>query len=332
MLTAARTRAAAALAVLAAASLTACASSDAATPGSSSSPATETAQSTAPAAGLTVETATGPVELAAAPQRIVVLEHGILDTIDALGGSDVVAGIPHHVVPDYLASYTESAANVGTLFEPDYEAINAAEPDLIIVGGRSVETLPEMEKIAPTIDLSYGWGTEPFLESLERNVTTVGQLLGAQDEAAAALAEIEEEAAAIAEDAADAGTGLVVLTSGGQLSAYGPSEEGRYDFFYSWLGVTPAAEQVAIDTHGDAVSYEFLADTNPDIMVVLDRDGAIGEEGESAQALLDNELVNGTTAAQNGAIAYVDTQKWYLSFGGLTALDGILDEVGALVG
>ncbi|MDN4483822.1 siderophore ABC transporter substrate-binding protein [Demequina lignilytica] len=312
---------------VAALGLSACAGA-AATEPTASSPAAEAAS--APTE-ITVTTATGDVTLPADPQRIVVFEHGILDTIDALGEGDRVVAIPHQGIPDYLAGYAESTENAGTLFEPDYEAVNAAEPDLIIVGGRSSATLEEMEQIAPTVDLSFEWGTDAFLATLERNAEALDTILGLDGAATAAVAGFEADAAAIAEDAASAGTGLVVLTTGGKINAFGPSEEGRFDFVYGLFGITPAAEQVAIDSHGDAISYEFLAETDADMLIVLDRDAAIGAEGESAQALLDNELVNGTSAAQNDAIAYVDTQKWYLAFGGLTALDGISEEIGALV-
>ena len=63
----------------------------------------------------------------------------------------------------------------------------------------------------------------------------------------------------------------------------------------------------------------------------LDRDAAIGAEGESAQQLLNNDLVNGTTAATSGRIAYVVPENWYLAFCGLTATAAVYAEVAALV-
>ncbi|WP_062379382.1 siderophore ABC transporter substrate-binding protein [Demequina pelophila] len=337
---------ASALALLATLALAACASGEATTAADAAdaaattesaaqettTEAADTAETTETAAEVTVATATGDVTVPTNPTRVVVFEHAILDTLDTLGLGDAVVVIPHHAMPGYLEPYTETTTNGGTLFEPDYEAINAAEPDLIIVGGRSAETLPEMEKIAPAIDLSFDRGTDAFLASLDRNVATVGAIFDVAEEADAALAAIEEEAAAIKADAADAGTGLVLLTTGGKVSAYGAAEDGRFDFFYTWLGVEPATDQIAIDTHGDAVSYEYIAEVDPDMIVVLDRDAAIGREGDSAQVLMDNALVNGTSAGQTGAIAFVDTPSWYLSFGGLTALDTVLDEVAELVG
>ncbi|WP_084038799.1 siderophore ABC transporter substrate-binding protein [Demequina sp. NBRC 110053] len=266
------------------------------------------------------------------PQSIVVLDYAALDTLDALGLGDRVVGIPAGTpAPTHLAQYADSAESVGNLFEFDTEAINALEPELIIVGGRSYDQEESMEEIAPTLNITYDWGSQAFLDSMSANTLALGQVFGLEDQAGAALQDLQAKADAVAAQAADDGTGLVVLTSGGEVSAYGPSEEGRFDFVYNILGVTPAAEQVAIDTHGDAVSFEFLAETDPELLIVLDRDAAIGEEGESAQAILDNDLVNGTSAVQNDKVVYVDTSKWYLAFGGLTAVNDMIDEVDSIV-
>ena len=200
------------------------------------------------------------------------------------------------------------------------------------MGGRSAATLPELEKIAPTIDLSFGWGSEGFMSSFEANTLAVGQIFGVEDEAATAVSDVKAAAEQVAANAADDGEALVIMTAAGEVSAYGPSPEGRFDFVYGLLGLTPAIDQVGIDTHGDAISFEFISELDPDMLVVLDRDAAIGEPGDAASAVLDNDLVNGTTAVQNDKVVYVDTEKWYMSFGGLTSVNTIIAEVGLLVG
>ncbi len=322
------------LAVVAAAlttlALTACATGEA-RPDANSPAASSTEQAAKAPAEVTIDTARGEVTVATKPATVVVFEHGILDTIDALGFGDSVAVVPHHVLPSYLSSYANTTTNGGTLFEPDFEAVNAADPDLIIVGGRSAATYDQMAEIAPTIDLTFDYGGAAFVDSFERNTRAIGAIFGASDEAEAAIDAVNAQAADIASNAAEAGDGLVVLTSGGQLSAYGPSAEGRYDFVYSVLGLGHATDQGTIDAHGDSISYEFLAQTNPAWLVVIDRDAAIGAEGESAQQLLNNDLVNSTTAATSGRIAYVVPENWYLAFGGLTATGAVYAEVAALV-
>lgn len=316
-----------AVATVAAVTLAACTAGDAA----ETSAATTEATTESPSE-VTIETALGDATVATEPQTVVVFEHGILDTIDTLGFGDSVAVIPHHALPSYLTSYTETTVNGGTLFEPDFEAINAAEPDLIIVGGRSASTYDQMAEIAPTIDLSFDWGSDGYLETLERNTLTIGQIFDAEAAAQEALDTLAAQADEVAATASGAGAGLVVLTTGGQLSAFGPSDEGRFDFAYGVLGLEPASDQGTIDSHGDSISYEFLAQLDPSWLIVIDRDAAIGTEGESAQQLLDNDLVNGTTAATDGRIAYVKPENWYLSMGGLTAMSTVYDEVTALIG
>lgn len=313
----------AAVATLAVLALAAC--------GQAQTPTTSANASDSPSANepttVTVTTAQGDVEVPFNPERVVVIEHGILDTIDALGLGGQVAGIPHHALPAHLASYTETVTNVGTLFEPDFEAINALDPDLIIVGGRSVAALSDLQGIATTIDLSFDWVN--VSASVAANTTAIGTIFGVEEQA---QAELDALTAAIADAASNiegAGNALVVMASGGALSAYGPGS--RFDFVYDEFGLTAAADEVAIADHGDTISFEFIAQVNPDSIIVLDRDAVIGEAGNAGAAeLLNNALVNGTSAATSGRIVYVTTDAWYLSFGGLTAMNIIVADLNGL--
>lgn len=316
----------AALGVLPALALSACSDSG-----------TDAAAETAPSEDVTVQTYFGgEVTVPGDPAEIVVLDFAALDTIDHLGLGERVVGVAAGAtpMPDYLSSYADTAENVGDIFEPDFEAINALDPDLIIAGARSQPKVEELSDIAPTLDLTFEWGSEEFLESLETNTTAVGQIFGLETEVESILADLDAAAGEVAAAAADDGKGLVILTSAGEVSAYGLDAEdhlGRFDVVYEEMGVEPADTQGAIETHGDVVSFEYLADLDPDLLYVIDRDAAIGQEGESAQQVLDNDLVNGTSAAENGDIAYVDSAKWYLAFGGLTSYEAMIADVGSLV-
>jgi iron complex transport system substrate-binding protein len=75
------------------------------------------------------------------------------------------------------------------------------------------------------------------------------------------------------------------------------------------------------------ISSEFILETNPDWLYVIDRDAAIGEKGASAQQLLDNELVRQTKAWKAGHVVYLDPVAWYIVGDGLTALQSMADEV-----
>lgn len=270
------------------------------------------------------------VEVPTNPQNIVVFDMASLDTIGALGGE--VAGAPLDSVPDYLQGYlAEDAFTAGTLFEADLLEIEAQQPDLIVIGGRSAGLYADLSEIAPTVDLSISGS---FLETLERNTTFLGEVLGAEDEAAAALTELEagiDEAQAVT---ADAGTGLGLMVSGGKLSAMAPSgadatgRNARGGLIYDVFGVTPVVEDIEAATHGEPVSFEFLLEQNPDYLWVVDRDAATGaEDAQAAAAVLDNEIVKQTTASTEDQIVYLNPTAWYIVFGGLDTTRLMIDDV-----
>ena len=99
------------------------------------------------------------------------------------------------------------------------------------------------------------------------------------------------------------------MTNGGKLSAYGPGS--RFDMLYSVFGVNPIKDKIEVSKHGQAVSFEYLLKTNPDYLLVLDRDAAIGNVGAAAKKLLDNKLVHATKAWRNGNVVYLNAADWY---------------------
>ncbi|PIL17875.1 hypothetical protein P775_22640 [Puniceibacterium antarcticum] len=269
-------------------------------------------------ADITISHAQGETVLPSAPENVLVYDLATLDTLDALGVP--VAGAPLSGLPAHLTSY---ASDIGTLFEPDYEAVNAAAPDLVIVGGRSAPKLADLSRIAPTIDLSLD--RTDYLASARDNITELGQLFGKQAEAEAELAKLDQDVASLKEVSGDAGRVLIILTTGGRMSAHGPGS--RFGVVYDTYGFVPAATGMDTGNHGQAISNEFIRETNPDWLFVVDRDAAIGREGTAAAQLLDNALVHETSAWQKGQIVYLNPADWYLIGGGLRALQNSVSQL-----
>ena len=117
------------------------------------------------------------------------------------------------------------------------------------------------------------------------------------------------------------------MVSGGKLAAFGAGS--RFGLIHEELGVRPAATNLSTDRHGQVVSFEFVKKANPDMLFVIDRDKAVGQKGQAAQAVLDNPLVKSTKAATNGQITYLDGQQWYALGNGLNALPGMVGEIDA---
>lgn len=271
-----------------------------------------------------VEHAQGIATIEKSPQPVLVFDLAALDTLDALGVP--VAGVPSGVKPAYLAKYNSADyPKVGSLFAPDFEAVAAAGPGLIIIGGRTAGHYDELSRIATTIDVTADY--TDFLASAEQRNEMLAAIFDKQAEASEKIAALDESITRLRERAKDAGGALVVLTTGGKISAYGPGS--RFGIVHTEFGLAAAASGLDVATHGQAISFEFILETDPDYLFVIDRDAAIGEKGQSAQALLDNDLINQTRAARNGHIIYLQSDTWYLGGTGLSAMQKMVDELSA---
>ena len=273
-------------------------------------------------ADVIVKHSKGETSLPTTPQKVLVFDMASLDTLTALGVE--VDGVPSGAKPDYLSRYErDDVLKIGSLFEPDFETVNAAQPDLIIVGGRSSAKFADLSKIAPTIDLTVS--SEHYIESAKKNARTLAEIFGKTDEAEVALQELDTSIQRLNDKAASAGKGLLMLTTGGKMSTYGAGS--RFGVPFSDYGVQQADESIKVGLHGQPISFEYILEKNPDWLFVIDRDAAIGREGQAAQALLDNDVVGQTTAWKKGQVVYLDSAGWYLVGGGLTALQNTVDQL-----
>lgn len=286
-------------------------------------PADTPAESSAP---IVLEHAQGETTIDAPAQRIVVLDLGALDTLQALGVSDSVVGITKTAsMPDSLSEFTddEKYVPVGSLKEPDMEAIAALDPDLVIAGFRSASLTEELSKNFNTIDVTFD-GAAGFYEGIEFSTNLIAKAVGQEEEAEKQLQEVADALEDAKAKAPTGKTAMILMTSGGKVSAHGT--DSRFGLVHTELGLEPAISDVEAEAHGDAISFEAIAEANPDIMYVVDRDAAIGEEGAAAKQVLDNELVATTTAWSNDEVVYLDGGRWYIMIHGVDNAVEMLNE------
>jgi|SRR5699024_6780664 len=264
------------------------------------------------------------VEVPKNPEKVAVFDIGSLDTIASLGEQDRVVGLPQATIPAYLSEFTdEKYENFGSLKEPDFEKIHASNPDLIIITGRQMELYDQFKEIAPTIYLDID--THNYLGSFEKNATLLGEIFDKEDEVASKLDELNEQVDGIKEEVSKTDdTALIVLGTEGKVSAYGPAS--RFGIIHDVFGVTPADANIEESTHGQSITFEYILETNPDIIYVIDRDSAIGMES-SVKESFENDIVQKTDAYQNDRILYLDGEIWYLAGGGLQSLSMMIDEI-----
>lgn len=262
------------------------------------------------------------------PQRIAILDMASLDILDALGLGDRVVGSASTSL-EYLQSYVtnEEISNLGTIKEADMEAVMACEPDIIFIGGRLSSYYDALSEIAPVVYLATD--TEiGVVESVRNNATTIASIFGMEDKVNDLMADFDSRIEALA-TFAEGKTAIVGMCTSGSFNVLG--NDGRC----SLIGVEIGFENVGVDsnidtsTHGNEASFEFIVEKNPDYIFVMDRDAAIGTDGAKlAQEIVENELVMGTDAYQNGHIVYLaHPAVWYTAEGGITALDLMLEDL-----
>ena len=261
------------------------------------------------------------------PQRIAILDMASLDILDALGMGGRVVGTASTSL-DYLQDYiNDDIANLGTIKEADLEAVMACEPDIIFIGGRLSASYDALSQIAPVVYLATDTQLG-VVESVRQNATAIASLFGLEAQVEELMADFDSRIQALADFAADH-TAIVGMVTSGSFNVLG--NDGRCSLIGREIGFENIGVDAEIDTstHGNEASFEFIVEKDPDFIFVMDRDAAIQTEGaQLAQDVLENELVMGTRAYQDGHIVYLaHPAVWYTAEGGITALDLMLQDL-----
>lgn len=257
------------------------------------------------------------------PEKVIVFDFGALDTLDALGVE--IEGVARGgAVPSYLSTYdSDEYENIGSLKEPDFDKIAEIDPDLIIISGRQSEMYDELSKLGPTIFI--GIDTTRYMDSFKENVKILGEIFELEDEVAAKVEDIERSIDGLNEKAEELDqNALIILANDDKISAYGSNS--RFGILHDVFGIDTADENIEASTHGMNVSFEYVLEMDPDLLYVIDRTAAIGEES-SAQEIVENKLVQKTKAYENDNIFYLDPDNWYLSGGGLISVENMVREI-----
>ncbi|MGM9935333.1 siderophore ABC transporter substrate-binding protein [uncultured Clostridium sp.] len=272
---------------------------------------------------ITVTDRNGEVEVPKNPEKVVVLDYGSLDILDEIGVESVV-GVPKNGIPEYLDKYEdEKYTDIGGVKEFNFETINELDPDLIIIEGRQEDSLEELQKIAPTVYL--GSVGSDYLNSIKSNAKVLGEIFDKEKEVEEKLANIDTRVNEIKAKVVDSNlNALATMISDGSMSVYGAGS--RFNIIYNELGFVPTDESIEVSNHGQSISYEYLAEKNPDYLFVIDK-GAVTGSGTPAKDTVENELVKTTDTYKNGNIVYVDSVAWYVGGAGFKALDKMLDDV-----
>jgi len=215
---------------------------------------------------------------------------------------------------DVLEKYTqnEDLLNIGNHREPDMEMVTAAQPDLVINGQRFSQhgeaIADAIDDGVPVVDTNIDTESGAIDEEFRDQITLLGETFGHEEDAEALIAEFDEalERAKEAYDPEVSVTGLI--TSGGDINYSAPTTGRAIGPLYDILELTPALEDDGSTDHmGDDISVEAIASANPEFLIVMDRDAAVGD-GTSAGAkelIEESEALQNVPAVENDNIYYM---------------------------
>ena len=269
------------------------------------------------------------VTLEEMPERIISFDYGFLDTLDALGVEGIVGvaanggqgNIPEHLKDKYAPS--DSIKDVGSLKSIDFEAVAAAEPDVILISGRQSGFYEELKEITPNV-VFIGSDNEEYFGGVFEAVDVAAQIFGKEEKAEELKADLQEKIDAVNEKAKGYENALIAMYNDKKISGFDNGEDSRFAYFYNDFGFTPATTDIEASSHGSDFSYESILSVNPEVLVIVDRTVS---DVEVVKADIENDIIKKTRAYQEGKIVYLDGVNWHFSANGVTTGAAKLDEI-----
>lgn len=215
---------------------------------------------------------------------------------------------------EVLEKYTQNddILNIGNHREPDMEMFTAAEPDLVLNGQRfsqhGEDIANAIDEGVPIVDTNIDTETGAIDQEFRDQIALLGEVFGQQDEADALIADFDEalERAKEAYDSDVSVTGLI--TSGGDINYSAPTTGRAIGPLYDILDMEPALEDDGSTDHqGDDISVEAIASANPEFLIVMDRDAAVGDGTSSGakELIEESEALQDVPAVANDNIYYM---------------------------
>ena len=274
------------------------------------------------------------------PKRVVTLSEPTTDAILALGLKPigVVAGRGQKTVPNYLSEKAKNIPIMGSIGQPNFEAIGAQKPDLILVDGtglkNNAKALATLRAIAPTVytgDAGGDWRS---------NFTNIANALNQEQKGKQVLAAYDKRVKEMA-------------------SALAPKYSGKTFSIIRWQGTAaalilkelpagvalndlglkrPASQDRKGHGHSEPVSLENISQIDADYMffgflggssVSNPKAGGSADTSAAAKALQQAAQVPGFAelgAYKAGHVYPVDGSVW-TSTGSAILMNSILDDV-----
>lgn len=274
-------------------------------------------------AARTVVHAMGRTAITGTPERVVVLDTGELDSVVGLGIEPVgaVEAIAGEGLPAYLGDAVDDVELVGTIEQPNVEAIAALRPDLILSNKVRHEAIyDELARVAPTVF------TEEVGVTWKENFLLHAEALGRSAEAA----ELQEEYETKARELGDALGANRAATTVSVVRSVG--DEVRIYENANFLGTIlrdaglPRPKAQDKDEFSETATPERIPDLDGDLMIL----SRFGDDHRLLEKLQDNRLWPRLGAVRAKRVFEVPDDLWFLGIGNVAARK-VLDDLRSIV-
>ena len=235
------------------------------------------------------------------PQRWVSAGGSLSEWVSALDGESKLVGVD---TTSQHPQTLKALPSIGYQRSLSAEGILSLRPD-ILIGTEEMGPPPVLAQVkAANVQVEL-FSAQPDLPTLEKNVSHLGQLLGAEKQAAQLLQSYQQQLDAQKTWVTDAqsrqkapGVLLLLGHAGGK-----PLIAGK-DTAADWLLQQAGGRNLATHTGYKPFSVESLASLDPEVLVFSDR--ALTGEAAKTALFKENPILNSSRAAKAGRVLELD--------------------------
>lgn len=257
------------------------------------------------------------IKIAAAAERIVVLDPAVVEDLYALSAEKNIVAIAHSkMAPIYPNEKTSKLPTVGNILKPSLESIISYKPTLVILGYSNTDMIAKLNNM--------GIKTQQYpansIQDIFNNITALGKLTGKEKEAELLVDKKKKQLATI-KGKKKLNYKTLFLYSTKPIMAFG--EKTLPGEIMNVLGMENIAQEVKLAKDGQPIiTPELLAKENPEIIIATAgvRDISsikASQQLQNTKAYKNNNvfLIDSSTTLR-GSIYFIDKiEDMYKKFG-----------------
>lgn len=272
---------------------------------------------------VTIEDIHGKQEVPINPKSVAALDNRTFATL-AEWEIPLVAA-PKAIMPQDNPYVTDdSIVDIGNHREPDFEALVAAGPEVVIVGQRFGTHYDTIKELLPeSIILDFSWDVESsgdktgenLITMLKQSTQDLGKIFQKESQADALIADLDSSMEAVKTAYNSDKKIMGLITTGGEMGYSAPGSGRVWGPLFQVFNMSEALslDKAGANHMGEDISVEAIAQANPDILLVLDRDAALSsvENKIPAQEVIEKSpALKDVTAVKEGHIVYAPNDTY----------------------